>query len=41
MLLDDGFAVERFLGRERSSFRKTNLGSILLGFSNALADTAM
>ena len=41
VLLNDCFALNRFLGGEGSAFGKTYLSAILLGFSDALTDTAM
>ena len=36
VFLDNGFALNRLLRYKCSAFRKTNLGSIPFGFSNAL-----
>ena len=41
VLLDNGFASNRFLGGEHCTFRKTYLDTILLCFSHTLADTTM
>ena len=41
MLFNDGFALNRFLGRKGGAFREAYLGAVLFGFSDALRYTAM
>ena len=38
VLLDNSFAIDRLLSYKGSAFRNANLGSILFGFSDTLAD---